>query len=517
MQGGRCICLSFSSDSDLTKWLRKCTKAAAKLPNLADLSNNHLEYIPENLFVNDRLSQLNLRHNALKERPIEEDIYTIGWVDDLPSFQNLHSLNLSDNDLYVFPSAICQVLTLQELNVSSNMMADLPPIIAELINLRVLHLHNNLLSSLPSEMSTMRQLYILILAFNRFTCIPEVLVSMPQVENVVMAGNYIDRLPGDTVSGLKHIKQMDLRLNSLTLPPVVTMTFELLEHLTHLDVCHNNATNLDLRALPSLEYLRCCHNQLVLLQASGTSLKQLHARHNSLQSIYVTPLPENLRILDVAHNELGKLPDWVCDLWRLEKLNASHNRLTLLPNRLLSNMESLRHLYVDHNQLSALPDWVENCAVETLHVEYNRLEELPDNLLINCPKLCITQVRLQQYGSDEGLFAMCDGGRNNEAPLLLQEKLPAIMRDEMNHPLTSERYLKYTLLTAHRKLKASGQRLGASAALCHIRAAAADDVDSYGDYSLGVANVGSCEVVLCRQGEALRLSRLFTVAGDEPE
>ncbi|XP_014677745.1 PREDICTED: PH domain leucine-rich repeat-containing protein phosphatase 2-like [Priapulus caudatus] len=96
MQGGRCICLSFSSDSDLTKWLRKCTKAAAKLPNLADLSNNHLEYIPENLFVNDRLSQLNLRHNALKERPIEEDIYTIGWVDDLPSFQNLHSLNLSD-------------------------------------------------------------------------------------------------------------------------------------------------------------------------------------------------------------------------------------------------------------------------------------------------------------------------------------------------------------------------------------------------------------------------------------
>ena len=27
---------------------------------------------------------LNLRHNVLKERPIEEDIYTIGWLDDLP-------------------------------------------------------------------------------------------------------------------------------------------------------------------------------------------------------------------------------------------------------------------------------------------------------------------------------------------------------------------------------------------------------------------------------------------------
>lgn len=63
----------------LQKTFVKCTfQAVAKQPNLADLSNNHLEYIPENLFVNERLSRLNLRHNALKERPIEEDIYTIG-------------------------------------------------------------------------------------------------------------------------------------------------------------------------------------------------------------------------------------------------------------------------------------------------------------------------------------------------------------------------------------------------------------------------------------------------------
>ena len=29
---------------------------------------------------------LNLRHNVLKERPLEEDIYTIGWLDDLPRY-----------------------------------------------------------------------------------------------------------------------------------------------------------------------------------------------------------------------------------------------------------------------------------------------------------------------------------------------------------------------------------------------------------------------------------------------
>lgn len=74
---------------------------------------------------------------------------------------------------------------------------------------------------------------------------------------------------------------MDFRLNNLTLPPVETMTFELLDHLTHLDVCHNNITNLDLRILSALEYLNCSQNKLVMLQVSGQCLKQLHASYNS--------------------------------------------------------------------------------------------------------------------------------------------------------------------------------------------------------------------------------------------
>jgi len=67
-----CICLSL--------------QATAKLPTKADLSNCHLEFLPETVFINDGLEILNLRHNVLKERPIEEDIYTIGWLDDLPRF-----------------------------------------------------------------------------------------------------------------------------------------------------------------------------------------------------------------------------------------------------------------------------------------------------------------------------------------------------------------------------------------------------------------------------------------------
>ena len=88
-QASKTVYIAFENETDMLKWSRKCSKAIAKQPDVADLSNNHLEFLPENLFINDTLIKLNLRHNALKERPIEEDIYTIGWLDDLPRFAHL--------------------------------------------------------------------------------------------------------------------------------------------------------------------------------------------------------------------------------------------------------------------------------------------------------------------------------------------------------------------------------------------------------------------------------------------
>ena len=61
-----------------------CAQATDKLPTVADLSSCQLEYLPENLFVNDQLAVLNLQHNTLREKPIDDDdIYVIGWLDDL--------------------------------------------------------------------------------------------------------------------------------------------------------------------------------------------------------------------------------------------------------------------------------------------------------------------------------------------------------------------------------------------------------------------------------------------------
>lgn len=49
-----------------------------KLPDIADYSSSHLELIPKTLFLNQKLAVLNLRHNSLMMRPLDETVLTAG-------------------------------------------------------------------------------------------------------------------------------------------------------------------------------------------------------------------------------------------------------------------------------------------------------------------------------------------------------------------------------------------------------------------------------------------------------
>ena len=64
-------------------------------------------------------------------------------------------------------------------------------------------------------------------------------------------------------------------------------------------------------------------------------------------------------------------------------------------------------------------------------------------------------------------------------------------------------------------LKGTGQKLGASGALCHIRRVSASN--NMNQYTLHLGNVGDVEVVLCRRGEAVILTRKFVTTEDDEE
>lgn len=139
-------------------------------------------------------------------------------------------------------------------------------------------------------------------------------------------------------------------------------------------------------------------------------------------------------------------------------------------------------------------------------------------------KLCVSQIRSPVFrvektedGAATGaLFAIIDGGLNNELPQHLASKLPDILRAEKRHESTSDEYMKYTLLKAHQSLQTSGQKMGASCTLCHIeKVSGTSPKEEHGkkntNYVLRVANSGHTEAVLCRKGRALPLTKRFLV------
>jgi len=68
-----------------------------------------------------------------------------------------------------------------------------------------------------------------------------------------------------------------------------------------------------------------------------------------------------------------------------------------------------------------------------------------------------------------------------------------------------------------RRLKSTGQRLGASGTLIHLQRHACTDDQHVNQFTMNVANVGDVEAVLCRHGEPLLLTKKFVTSADRDE
>lgn len=60
----------------------------------------------------------------------------------------------------------------------------------------------------------------------------------------------------------------------------------------------------------------------------------------------------------------------------------------------------------------------------------------------------------------------------------------------------------------------AGQKLGASALLCYVHR---EQSDSGANFSLTVANVGTCQAVLCRAGRPVPLSKVYSLENSTEE
>jgi Leucine-rich repeat (LRR) protein len=168
--------------------------------------------------------------------------------------------------------------SLERLYAAEIELGSVPAWIGSLTRLRTLDLGHNVLSSLPDSMAGLSALEILYIHDNRLSELPAWIGSLPGLTYLNVAENGLRALP--PVSGLSRL--------------------------------------IELRAM---------HNRLTDVPELPPSLRELHLRGNECIAVpaAVRGLPE-LRVLDMRANRLsGRLPEWLAELPRLEKLDLRWN------------------------------------------------------------------------------------------------------------------------------------------------------------------------------------------------
>lgn len=101
--------------------------------------------------------------------------------------------------------------------------------------------------------------------------------------------------------------------------------------------------------------------------------------------------PINLVEIDVSHNKLSSLPQWLSGCSDLTKLYASNNKLNSLPEHLFcSELSSLSHLHLAHNKITNFPSMPRlRSPLKELLLHDNCIQALPENFFSICDRLCV--------------------------------------------------------------------------------------------------------------------------------
>lgn len=120
---------------------------------ILNLSNNCIEYLPQELSELPCLADINVANNHLGKCTPKQWTWIRGNL-----LKTLKSLNLSNNGLKYLPDQLVKFDKLVYLLINNNELQVLPPGIGNLKHLQVLRASNNMLSSLPGSVRSWRLL-----------------------------------------------------------------------------------------------------------------------------------------------------------------------------------------------------------------------------------------------------------------------------------------------------------------------------------------------------------------------
>ncbi|XP_029173083.1 chaoptin isoform X2 [Nylanderia fulva] len=328
-----------------------------------NMESNRLHYLPERIFlssVHPELRDVKLGYNFLEAIPES-------------SFHNLTellSLDLTGNRIKVLASgSIMDCPKLVTISLAYNRIQKMERnALYGLSSLRFLHLEFNKLTVL--DLAAIAEIggpdFALNVSYNAIAYVDSG-STMNNLTRLDLGFNNISHLSADTFYGTPDLKSLNLRSNFLTTIDSGTFAFP---HLEILDLSDNKIDTLRKQSFHGLESLQ-------RLDLGGNEIVQLSTEQfRNLKS---------LRILNLSSNKIRSLPRDVFEGTKLEILDLSHNKFTVVPSpSFLEVAYTLRDLnmaenFLDHLDSTAFP----TSHLVSLNLAQNRLTILPDNSFVS--------------------------------------------------------------------------------------------------------------------------------------
>lgn len=131
-----------------------------------------------------------------------------------------------------------------------------------------------------------------------------------------------------------------------------------------IDWSHQSITvlNAAICGFENLNTLIVANNHLSYLDQEFAQCAKLQTFDLSFNNLTANGLPSSLgkmrslQSLNLQHNPLQRVPEFICSLPNLKALNLSDCGLTSLP-ACMANISSLQYLDISRNPISSLPDW----------------------------------------------------------------------------------------------------------------------------------------------------------------
>ncbi|XP_020819266.1 PH domain leucine-rich repeat-containing protein phosphatase 2 isoform X2 [Phascolarctos cinereus] len=429
--------------------------------------NNLKKTVIDNLEGNKHVTHVDLRDNQLTDL-------------DLSSLGNLQQLHCERNQLR---DLTLSGFTLRALCANSNRLTtvNVYPVPSLLTSLE---LSRNQLEYVPDWVCESKKIEVLDMSYNLLTEIPIRILSSLSLRKLMVGHNHVQSLP----VLLEHIplEVLDLQHNLLARLP---------------DTLFSKALN-KLNKLEHLEELNLSGNKLKTIPTTIANCKQLHTLVAHSNNISVFPeilhLPQ-IQFVDLSCNDLTEIliPEALPPT--LQDLDLTGNTNLVLEHKTLDIFSHITTLKIDQKPLLT----ADSAGASTFWS--HGLAEMAGQR----NKLCVSALAVENFAEGvEAVYGMFDGDRNEELPRLLQCTMADVLLEEVQQSAVDTVFMANTFLVSHRKLGMAGQKLGSSALLCYVRHDTADPTSSF---TLTVANVGTCQAVLCRNGQPLPLSRVFSL------